>query len=57
MSSTLNKTLARELATKINKVVNIPLMNEKEEQILFELIILVILDIFLSGVDATMNLE
>lgn len=57
MSSTLNKTLARELATKINKVINIPLMNEKEEQILFELIILVILDIFLNGVDATMNLE
>lgn len=55
MSSTLNKTLAQELATKINKVVNIPLMNEKEEQVLFELIILIILDIFLSGMDATIN--
>ena len=34
------KTMARELATLVNRLVNIPFMKEDEEQIVLELILL-----------------
>lgn len=51
MANSMNQTLARELATKINKLINIPLIREEDEQIIFELIVLILLDIFFSGLD------
>ncbi|MDD2230219.1 MAG: hypothetical protein PHY48_12500 [Candidatus Cloacimonetes bacterium] len=46
-----NNTLVKELATRINKVVNIPLINEHNEQVFFELVVAILLDIFLSEID------
>jgi len=43
--------LIKELATRINKFVNIPLINEQNEQAFFELIISILLGIFLDEVD------
>ena len=43
--------LIKELATRINKLVNIPLINEQNEQAFFELIISILLGIFLDEVD------
>jgi hypothetical protein len=46
-----NAILVKELATRINKVVNIPLINEENEQVFFELVVAILLDIFLDELD------
>jgi hypothetical protein len=46
-----NTSLVKELATRINKVVNIPLINEENEQVFFELVVAILLDIFFSEMD------
>jgi hypothetical protein len=48
MDSTLCKQLAKELATKVSALVNIPLVKEEDEQAFFEMIILLILEIILN---------
>ena len=40
--------LAKEVATKINQVVNIPLMREEDEQKFFEMVVMIILEIALA---------
>lgn len=40
--------LVRELATRINKVVNLPLVNEQNEQAVFELVIGILLGFFMD---------
>ena len=46
-----NNILVKELATRINQLVDIPLINEQNEQAFFELIISILLGIFLDEVD------
>ena len=46
-----NNILIKELATRINQLVNIPLINEQNEQAFFELVISILLGIFLDEVD------
>jgi hypothetical protein len=46
-----NDILVKELATRINKLVNIPLINEENEQVFFELVVAILLDIFLGELD------
>ncbi len=46
-----NNPLVKELATRINKLVNIPLINEQNEQVFFEMVVGILLDIFLSELD------
>ncbi|GAB1467620.1 hypothetical protein MASR2M64_02960 [Candidatus Cloacimonadota bacterium] len=46
-----NSSLVKELATRINKVVNIPLINEDNEQVFFELVVAILLDIFFKEMD------
>jgi hypothetical protein len=48
MNNELLKVLAKELAVKVNKAVNIPLVKEEDEQAFFELIILMLLEIVFS---------
>jgi len=55
MNDNMNQILARELATKINKLVNIPLIREEDEQIIFELIVMIMLDFLFSGLDARLD--
>lgn len=43
--------LIKELATRINDLVNIPLINEQNEQVFFEFVIRILLDIFLDELD------
>jgi len=50
MDSEVMEILAKELATRVNKAVNLPLINEENEQAFFELIILMVLDLVLSRV-------
>ena len=49
MTDELIKLMTREIATKINKKVNIPFIGEEQEQILFEAIVQVVLDLIFSG--------
>ncbi len=42
------KTMARELATLVNRLVNIPFMKEDEEQVILELILLKALQLVLG---------
>lgn len=48
MDNELIQAMASELAAKVNKIVNIPLVSEENEQAFFEMIILMLLDIVLS---------
>ena len=48
MNKNLLKEMARELATKVNKLVDIPLIAEDDEQAFFELIILLMLELIFN---------
>ena len=52
MTNDLNKVMAREIATRINKMVNIPFINEEQEQVIFEFVVMILLDLFISGLDS-----
>ncbi|HNX37745.1 MAG TPA: hypothetical protein PL124_05770 [Candidatus Cloacimonadota bacterium] len=43
--------LAKELATFVNKLVNVPFVSEEEEQFVFELVILKALQLFTSQLE------
>jgi len=45
VNENLLKELARELATKVNNLVDIPIIKEEDEQAFFELIILLMLEL------------
>jgi len=53
MDNELIQALAKELATKVNKLINIPLVKEEDEQAFFEMLILMLLDIVLSKLGKT----
>lgn len=40
--------LVKELATRVNKLINIPFVNEETEQALFEMIISIVLGVVLD---------
>ncbi|GAB1366204.1 MAG TPA: hypothetical protein PL160_01815 [Candidatus Cloacimonas sp.] len=44
-------TLVKELASRINALLDIPLINEQNEQIFFELVIGILMDLFLDELD------
>jgi len=46
-----NTVLVRSLATRINELVNIPLINEENEQIFFELVVSILLQMFFNTLD------
>ncbi|MCB5296025.1 MAG: hypothetical protein RBQ67_05895 [Candidatus Cloacimonadaceae bacterium] len=50
-----NKALVRALADRINDLVDIPLINEANEQIFFELIVSILVEIFLNTLDLELN--
>jgi len=43
--------LTKELATRINQLVNIPLINEQNEQIFFEFVVGVLLEMLFDEID------
>ena len=45
------QTLVKELATRINSIVNIPLINEQNEQIFFEMVVSILIGIFFEEID------
>ena len=49
LSDEEKRTLAKELATKINAAVNLPLVSEAAEQVVFEMVMLVLIDLVLGG--------
>ncbi|HNQ43466.1 MAG TPA: hypothetical protein PKI59_03515 [Candidatus Cloacimonadota bacterium] len=51
MSDEVSGVLAKELATRINRLINIPLIREEDEQIFFELIVSILLELFLDNLD------
>lgn len=52
MTNDLNKVMARKIATRINKIINIPFINEEQEQVIFEFVVMILLDLFISGLDS-----
>lgn len=44
MNTELLKPLVKELATKVNQIVNIPFVSEEQEQLFFEMIIMLVLE-------------
>jgi len=55
MNTDFIKTLAIELATRINKLVNIPLVKEEDEQKFFEMIVMMVLEIVISKLGREME--
>ncbi len=49
------RPLARELAARINKLVNIPFVNEEQEQYFFEMIVVLVLEILLKHIAPTLG--
>lgn len=52
MSSKNLELMTKELASFINKIVNIPYLSEQEEQLLYELILLKALQLVLGELEA-----
>jgi hypothetical protein len=50
-----NQKLVKELATRINRIVNIPLVNEENEQAFFEMVVSILLGIFFAEIDNRMS--
>jgi hypothetical protein len=48
MNTDFIKALAKELATRINNLVNIPLVKEEDEQVFFEMVVMLVLEIVIS---------
>lgn len=48
MNETLLKELAKELGSKVNNLVDIPIIKEEDEQAFFELIILLLLELIFN---------
>ncbi|HOC95714.1 MAG TPA: hypothetical protein PK802_04245 [Candidatus Cloacimonadota bacterium] len=57
MNSELIQALAKELATKVNGVINIPLIDEEHEQAFFELLIVILLEILLNKLGRSLKLK
>lgn len=51
MSENVSRVLAKELASKINRMVNIPLISEEDEQVFFEMVVYILLDLFMDSLD------
>ena len=49
LSDEEKRKLAKELATKINAAVNLPLISEAAEQVVFEMVMLLLIDLVLGG--------
>jgi hypothetical protein len=47
--------LAKELAKRINEVVNLPFMNEEEEELFFQLVVSKVLEVALGHVLSYLN--
>ncbi len=48
MNTDFINTLAQELATRINKLINIPLVKEEDEQEFFKMVVKMVLEIVIS---------
>lgn len=48
MNNEVMKALAKELSTRINRLVNIPLISEENEQAFFEMIVLMVLELMFT---------
>mgnify|MGYP000913811005 CR=1 FL=1 len=51
-----NQILLREIASRINELINIPLINEKNEQIFFELIVNILMQNLLNVLDIDIDI-
>ena len=51
MNTDFIKLLAKELATKLNRLVNIPFIKEEDEQAFFELVVNIVLGAVLANFD------
>lgn len=51
MNTDFIKLLAKELATKLNHLVNIPFITEEDEQVFFELVVNIVLSAVLANFD------
>ncbi|MFO8144274.1 MAG: hypothetical protein R6T89_00870 [Candidatus Syntrophosphaera sp.] len=57
MDQEILKALAKELATRVNNTVDIPLVNEEDEQALFELIILIVIELIFTKLGFKFSIE
>ncbi|MGC9361692.1 MAG: hypothetical protein ACP5F3_02060 [Candidatus Syntrophosphaera sp.] len=57
MDQEILKALAKDLATRVNCAVDIPLVKEEDEQALFELIILIVIELIFTKLGFMFSIE
>jgi hypothetical protein len=57
MNENMLHNIAEELAKKVNKALNVPILNEQQEQAFFEMVILLLLELLINklGLNLDMN--
>ena len=57
MNENMLHNIAEELAKKVNKALNLPILNEQQEQAFFEMVILLLLELLINklGLNLDMN--
>ncbi|MCB5258366.1 MAG: hypothetical protein WC179_00460 [Candidatus Cloacimonadaceae bacterium] len=57
MNENILPNIAEELAKKVNKVLNLPIINEQQEQVFYEMVILLLLELLINklGIDIDLN--
>jgi hypothetical protein len=57
MNENMLHNIAEELAKKVNKALNVPILNEQQEQAFFEMVILLLLEMLINklGLNLDMN--
>ena len=57
MNENMLHNIAEELAKKVNKALNVPILNEQHEQAFFEMVILLLLELLINKLGLNLDVN
>ncbi|MBP9006436.1 MAG: hypothetical protein KBG06_01115 [Candidatus Syntrophosphaera sp.] len=57
MNENMLHNIAEELAKKVNKALNVPILNEQQEQAFFEMVILLLLELLINKLGLNLDVN
>ncbi|HOR30349.1 MAG: hypothetical protein GX869_06335 [Candidatus Cloacimonetes bacterium] len=57
MNENMLHNIAEELAKKVNKALNLPILNEQQEQAFFEMVILLLLELLINKLGLNLDVN
>ena len=57
MNENMLHNTAEELAKKVNKALNVPILNEQQEQAFFEMVILLLLELLINKLGLNLDVN